>query len=245
MSTRPMIRGAVNRAVHRLPRQMIVPEQNPNDSRAVGSSASERLLLKEFAHRINNELCAAMSIVAVEIARAASEEVRMPLTRLKRCLQGVAQVHHVLRAPELRTSVDACAYLRTLCQAIGQAQVEPRGIALLFVERPLRLDSERCWRLGLIVSELITNAVRHAFEGPAGQISVEVHHVDSAICCRVSDNGAGGRAVGCGTGLQIINALLADLGGRLEQDRTCRGSIFTVRIPTPESLWPAARGYQP
>jgi two-component sensor histidine kinase len=47
-----------------------------------------------------------------------------------------------------------------------------RGIELVLVERPFKMSSERCWRLGLILSELITNSARHAFAESGGMIRV-------------------------------------------------------------------------
>ena len=50
----------------------------------------------------------------------------------------------------------------------------PQGIELELASRPLKLRSERCWKLGLIVSELITNSARHAFGDRGGTIQVEL-----------------------------------------------------------------------
>jgi two-component sensor histidine kinase len=192
---------------------------------------TERLLLTEIAHRVNNELSAAIAIASIEIARAPSQEMKTPLARIKRALEGFASVHQVLRVPERRTQVDACAYLRALCGAISRARLEPFGIELRYIETPLRLDSERCWRLGLIVCELVTNAARHAFSGRSGRITVEAWSADSDIKCRVSDDGGGTRCKARGLGLRIIDALLRDLNGCLEEQSIPLGATFTVSIP--------------
>jgi two-component sensor histidine kinase len=70
--------------------------------------------------------------------------------------------------------INATACLRGLCQAIGRAKLERRGIELVFVEHPTGLYSLRRRRLGMIVSELITNSYRHAFGENAGTIRVEL-----------------------------------------------------------------------
>ena len=193
--------------------------------------STERLLLDELTHRVNNELATAIAIASVEIARAKSEELKISLARIRRSLGGFARVHQVLRAPDLRTRVDACAYLRALCAAICVARLEPLGIELQFVETPLRLDSEQCWRLGFIVTELVTNASRHAFVKRAGSITVEAWCDGGGVQCRVSDDGQGAQRSTPGHGLRIIDGLLRDLNGRLEGQTGANGSTFTVSFP--------------
>jgi two-component sensor histidine kinase len=195
--------------------------------------STERLLLDELTHRVNNELTAAIAIASVEIERAKSEELKASLARVRRSLDGFARVHRVLRVPDLRTRVDACAYLRALCGAISVARLEPLGIELEFVKAPLRLDSEQCWRLGIIVCELVTNASRHAFVKRAGRITVEAWCTTDGVQCRVSDDGQGAQQSTPGLGLRIIDALLRDLKGRLERQTGADGSTFTVSFPKP------------
>lgn len=193
--------------------------------------STERLLLNEITHRVNNELSAAIAIASVEIVRAKSEEIKVSLARVKRSLEGFADIHQVLSVPDLRTRVDACAYLRALCGAIGRARLEPFGIDLQLVEKPLRLDSEQCWRLGIIVCELVTNAGRHAFAKRSGRITVEAWRSSSAVHCCVSDDGGGAQRKTHGLGLRIVVALLRDLDGRLEERSGAEGSTFTISFP--------------
>lgn len=195
------------------------------------SYPTERLLLNEITHRVNNELATAIAIASVEIALAKSEEIKRSVARVKRSLEGFARVHQALCVPDLRTRVDACAYLRALCGAISGARLEPFGIQLQFVEKPLRMDSEHCWKLGMIVCELVTNAGRHAFAKHSGTITVETWCADSAVRCSVSDNGGGAQLNGRGLGLRIVEALLRDLDGRLEAQSSAAGSMFTVSFP--------------
>jgi two-component sensor histidine kinase len=193
--------------------------------------SAERLLLDELTHRVNNELAAAIAITSVEITRAKSEELKVSLGRVRRSLDGFARVHRVLRVPDLRTKVDACAYLRALCGALSVARLEPLGIELQFVEAPLRLDSERCWKLGIMVCELVSNAGRHAFVKRSGRITVEAWCAAEAVQCRVSDDGQGAQPSTHGLGLRIIDALLRDLNGHLERKTGSDGSTFTVSFP--------------
>lgn len=207
------------------------PEITWSTLHAAESITADRLLLNEITHRVSNELQTAIGIAAVEIARAGSEEITLSLVRIKRCLEGFARVHQVLRIPQPHTRVDACAYLRALCAAISGARLEPFGIDLQLVERPLRLDSEHCWKLGVIVTELVTNVSRHAFGSLPGRITVEAWCANTAVQCSVSDNGGGPRRRTRGPGLRIVEALLRGLDGSLEEQTGVEGSLFKLSFP--------------
>ena len=133
--------------------------------------------------------------------------------------------------PEHSASIDVGAYLRRLCQAISRSKLDARGIELLLMECSFQMESERCWRLGLIVSELITNAVRHAFHSGGGAIRVELLPSASFVECRVTDNGSGAANVNHGHGLKIIGALAESLGGRIDQQFGPRGATSVLIFP--------------
>jgi len=97
----------------------------------------------------------------------------------------------VLLPPVVDGTVDLGDYLTRLCQAKVAAELERRGTTLrLAVRSPSALDPARCWRVGLIVSELITNAARHGLPPGRGEIFVSVAANATQVVCRVSDNGA-------------------------------------------------------
>jgi len=82
-------------------------------------------------------------------------------------LHNYARVHHALQMPASNDDIDASAYLRELCRSISRSKLEHRNIELVLVECAFRMSSDRCWLMGMIVAELITNAVRHASTGAA------------------------------------------------------------------------------
>jgi two-component sensor histidine kinase len=203
-------------------------------------SPEEWLLFREYTHRINNELTSAISAISVAAMRSASEEVRAALTAVIERLENYARVDRALRMPERATSIDAATYLRYLCLAISRSKLDFKGIELVFVERPLMINSERCWRLGLIVSELITNAARHAFHGRGGAIVVELFPSRSLVECRVTDNGTANANIRSGHGLEIVEALAKGLGGEIRQHFGPGGSRSTLSFPyAPQQIEPS------
>jgi two-component sensor histidine kinase len=132
-----------------------------------------RLLVSELTHRINNEFASAISVVSLAAARSTNCEVKVALTAVMERLQHHAHVHRALSVPEHCTHINAAAYLRRLCLSISRSKLDYKKIKLVLVDRPMSMQSDRCWLLGMIVYELITNAGRHAFDKGSGEIRVE------------------------------------------------------------------------
>jgi two-component sensor histidine kinase len=97
--------------------------------------------------------------------------------------------------------------------------------------QPLRLRADRCWRLGMVVHELITNAVRHAFADGSGEVRVELSTVGALVKCCVLDDGSAAPNVQPHHGLRIVRELARDLKGRFEQRFGSRGSRSILVFP--------------
>jgi two-component sensor histidine kinase len=177
------------------------------------STAGERLLLREMTHRVNNEFASAIQVVSFAAAKSRDRNVQAALTDVMEQLHNYARVHHALRMPANNDCIDASAYLRELCRSISRSKLEKRNIELVLMERLFWMTSERCWLMGMIVAELITNAVRHAFDRDGGTIRIECRTSGELVECIVSDDGSASVAdVRPGSGMGIIDALAQALG---------------------------------
>jgi two-component sensor histidine kinase len=193
--------------------------------------ADGQLLVREMAHRINNEFASAISLVSRTAARTNNQEVKLALAGVADHLHSYARVHRALQMPSQIEPVNASDYMRSLCQSISQSKLGYRGIELVYVESPVQLSSERCWKLGMIVSELVTNAARHAFGEGGGTIRVELSAVEASIECRVIDNGAVQGQIRPGQGTRIIEALVRGLDGEVTRIFGPNGTTSTVVFP--------------
>jgi two-component sensor histidine kinase len=192
----------------------------------------EEMLLQELNHRVNNEFAAAISIVSLAASSSGNDEVKDALSRVADLLRQYADVHRALQMPDSETLVDAAVYLRQLCRSLSRSQLESRKIKLILAAQPLRLPADHCWRLGMVVFELINNAVRHAFPGGEGEIRVELSRAGAFAKCCVTDNGsAAATTITPGHGLKIIDALGKSLGGRLVLKFGPRGSRSILAFP--------------
>lgn len=198
-----------------------------------GIQAPDRhfLYATELLHRVHNEYTCAISL-ATKLAANSSTETKAALAQIVEQLFALARAHEVLRPPTAIAVADLGASLTQLCQAMTSSRLAQRGIELcLSISRPVLLDVKRSWRAQLIVSELITNASRHAFGTGAGCISVTVECVLGEVVCCVSDDGSAADAVKRGLGTELIDSLAADLGGRVERQYAMSGTTVTLSFP--------------
>jgi two-component sensor histidine kinase len=195
------------------------------------SSSEAGLLLREFSHRINNEFASAIGMISLAAGHLGNKEAKATLAAVQDRLHNYARLHHALQMPEHSSRIDAAAYLRQLCRAICSSKLYAKDINLLLIERPFQMESQRCWRLGLIVSELITNSARHAFRDNGGVIRVELLPSTSIIECRVTDNGTSEPTIYPGNGTKIISSLVQNLGGTIDRHFGPQGASSVLIFP--------------
>jgi two-component sensor histidine kinase len=194
-------------------------------------NSSDHLLVRELTHRINNELALIIGRASLTAARSANDEVKRALADVTRLLHHCADVNKALEMPTHSTVIDASGYIRVLCQSIRRARLDDRDIELVLVAQPFQMRSERCWKLGIIVSELITNCVRHAFEGRGGKIRIELNSVGPYVQCCVIDNGSSQSSGLPGQGLKIITALARELDGEIVHRFGAEGAVSVLMFP--------------
>jgi two-component sensor histidine kinase len=195
--------------------------------------AHERLLLRELSHRFYNEFASILGVVSGAARRSSSLEVRQILGDVADRLHDHASISRALQMPRDDRVTDASVYLRDLLAAISRAKLEPRGIQVVYRERtPVLCAAVQCWTLGMIVSELVTNSMRHAFEVGGGLIDVELSKSGDDVECRVNDNGAHTLPVRQGNGLKIVQSLVRSLDGEIIQQCGSWGTRSVVSFPS-------------
>lgn len=197
--------------------------------------AEDPLLLDELNHRISNELASLIAIVSRAAAASGNDEVKRALRGVAQLVHDYAQVHRALRPPDRENLVNAEGYLSELCRSISRSKLDHMNVGLVLAAPPLLLESGRCWRLGMIVSELITNAARHAFAGRPGEIRVELFRAGAFVKCTVCDDGSAPAHVRPGRGLTIVEELSKSLDGRVERSFTSTGTTSVLIFPYREA----------
>jgi len=199
--------------------------------------AEPGMLLRELNHRINSQFNSAINSISLEAVRAEGAEAKAVLSDAVELLHGYADVHRALLMPRHGTLIDAARYLRKLCRALHAALLDRLNIELTLNGDALPLQRERCWRLGLIVHELVTNATKHAcFDGRPGEIRIKLARRDGLVNCVVSDNGSAAIRARHEQrqGLRIVGDLGRSLGGRIEQGVGADFRSFVLSFPLTE-----------
>ena len=194
-------------------------------------NSNEHLLVRELTHRTNNELALIIGHASLIAARSTNNEVKSALASVTRLLHHCADVNKALEMPTHISVVNVSDYICVLSQSIRRARLDDRGIELVLIAQPLHMQSARCWKLGIIVSELITNSVRHAFNGGGGRIQIELSGAGPYVQCSVIDNGSSRSSGAPGQGLKIIEALATELDGEIVHRFEADGAVSMLMFP--------------
>jgi two-component sensor histidine kinase len=154
---------------------------------------------------------------------------RWPVTSLG--LMGRA--HRQLRADDRKASLDSAAFFHDLCDDLkAMARGRPLAIECKADTHQCRMDQAIV--LGLIVNELVTNAVKHAFPcGRAGRVRIGFEALKDQLLLTVEDDGVGIGPPNAmkGQGQDLVRGLLQQVDGKLEVESSNRGRLFRISIP--------------
>ncbi|HEY0301851.1 MAG TPA: sensor histidine kinase [Rhizomicrobium sp.] len=187
--------------------------------------------MAEIAHRTINEYTVAIAMIARAASGASDSRLRAALRGIELRLRNAARAQQILSSPPRAGTLDLADYLQPLCEASSSFALGDDEIFLTLSCESISLSTTQCWRVGLIVSELIMNARRHAFDGRGGTIRVEVVREGGEIACRVRDDGAGMKDFAPGRGSRIVEALAADLGGTIRRPPGESGTSVQLLFP--------------
>jgi two-component sensor histidine kinase len=196
--------------------------------------AARELLQREADHRIKNSLQLVVSVLRVQRGRVHDAQAVALLDEALARITAVAEAHAALqRSPDLRDA-EAGRMLEELAGFVGR--LDPAVTIRCARCGDTRLDVERAIPLGLLVTELLTNAVRHAYPGRAGGV-VELRvagREDGALEVTVADRGVGMAEAGRSgsLGRELVRAMAAKIGAEVEtRSVPGTGTEVVLRIP--------------
>ena len=195
------------------------------------------VLLQEMQHRVANSLSIIASILMLKARTVQSEETRAHLEDAHKRVMSIAAVQEHLHAVARSGSVDIIPYLTTLTEALARSMIaDARSIELSVSAAEGTISSAFAVSLGLIVTELVINALKYAFPHNAGgQVRVIYELAKTSWKLTVSDNGVGapdgsvrvGRSKS-GLGTSIVNALAQQLDARVNVSTGPNGTTVSV-----------------
>jgi chemotaxis protein methyltransferase CheR len=199
----------------------------------------KEILLQEMQHRVANSLQIIASILLLKARTVQSEETRHHLHDAHQRVMSVATVQQQLHASGLNENIDIGSYLSKLCESLAASMVgERRPVSIKVEGTSGRAVSSQAVSLGLIVTELVINALKHAFpSGEEGEILVKYDAQDSGWRLSVSDNGSGPKDATtdnpphAGLGTSIVEALAHQLEATVQKTSGPQGTTVTITAP--------------
>lgn len=179
------------------------------------------ILIQEVRHRVANSLQIIASVLIQNARRTQSEETRGHLMDAHHRVMSVADLQQQLAASTLG-SVQVHAYLAKLCDTISASMIaDPGRLALKVIAKDVTIDAGISVSLGLVVTELVINALKHGFPpGREGEILVDYRADGEAWTLSVADNGVGMpptvAPATAGLGTSIVQALARQLKAEVE-----------------------------
>jgi two-component sensor histidine kinase len=188
-------------------------------------------LIEELNHRVVNAYSEAILSLSMAADRSTDVGSRQAFDQAIGRLQAHVKIHRALMPPVEADVVDLSVYLEALLTAMSTAVLEEASVRLLLKAEEVLLGAESCWRLGLIITELVRNGARHGLAGRGGMITVRISTKSGELRCLVSDNGTAVRRPTPGRGQRLIQSIAAELGASVDWRFTPNGCLVRVRLP--------------
>ncbi|HEX8665816.1 MAG TPA: sensor histidine kinase [Beijerinckiaceae bacterium] len=189
-----------------------------------GAVAEREQLLKEVHHRVKNNMQIISSLIRMQERVGTSSEETI------RRVQAMALVHDLIYTQGEFAGVDLAAYAKRLVEALRAGPAH--GIAFALDLRPVSVALDRAMPFALILSEVVTNAIRHAFKERRGTIAIALSEDEGVVRLTVHDDGFGfnPEVDGRGFGLRLVQSLAQQLDATFSFDRH-QGTTFAMTFP--------------
>lgn len=204
------------------------------------------LLLRETVHGVSNNFAAVAALLTMKSCSIRDIEAKQTLNEAVDQVKVMARVHRRLRARDNDVSVDSAAFIRELCDDL-KGMLCGRQIQIDREVDSIPINMEQAVPLGLIVNELVTNAIKHAFPNErGGRIRVHFKTFNSQLRLSVEDDGVGFHCArnrpDMGQGEELVRGFARELGGGLKIESATTGSSCRVTFPyaSPGSTPPPA-----
>lgn len=195
----------------------------------------KNVLLKEIHHRVKNNLQLVSSLLSLQSSDSEQEETARLLKVSQDRIHSLALLHEKLYQSEQMKAISFSNYIRELAHYLGESfNCRERQITITVQSAEIAADIDQLVPCGLILNELITNSLKYAFpDDRPGEIRIHADLNGSECMLHISDNGAGIPVQHApGIGLKLVNGLVRQLKGKLQQLRPATGGTeYLITFP--------------
>ncbi len=212
-------------------------EKESAEAKLRASNEQLQTLLAEVNHRVANSLQLVWSLVHMQGGAVVDPAAKAALEDTKRRIAAIGQVHRRLYTSDKVDEVDMEDYLTSLVADLEQSwstEASPRKVRLK--AEPIRLKTDKAVSIGIIVTELVTNACKYAYgPGDPGEVRVSLDHDGEGYCRLTVEDDGGGIAAGegpKGTGLggKLISAMAKALNSSVSMTNNDPGVRASLRV---------------
>jgi two-component sensor histidine kinase len=226
--------GALRQARLQKARDDAEAEVHASRDRYAALAAEREVLLREVNHRVGNSLQIIASLLHLQANSASQDDVKAALTNAMGRVAAVAQVHRRLYTSHDLKSVLLNQYLEALLEDLRRSAEGNRMSRLTLSAEPVEIDPDRAVAIGIIVNELVMNAVKYAYPDGAGPIHVQLRGQAEDIVLSIADNGVGLNVKtdprSTGMGQRIVTAMASKLDASVERDPAHAGTRIVLRF---------------
>jgi two-component sensor histidine kinase len=228
------IDGALRQARIQKARDDAEAEVHASRDRYAALAAEREVLLREVNHRVGNSLQIIASLLHLQANSSTEEDVKAALTNAMGRVAAVAQVHRRLYTSHDLKSVLLNLYLDALLEDLRRSAEGNRMSRLTLRAEPIEIDPDRAVAIGIIVNELVMNAVKYAYPDGAGPIEVNLNAQGDSLVLSIADEGVGLNVKtdprSTGMGQRIVSAMASKLEASVERDPAHAGTRIVVRF---------------
>jgi two-component sensor histidine kinase len=226
----------------RLQRERDAAEREVHESRdrLAALAAQQAILLREVNHRVANSLQLITSLIGMQARRVTDPAAKLMLRQAVERVEAVTLVHRRLYTGGNVEFVEMDAYLEGLIDELerathtADAPGAPQTRRIHLTTAPVRVEPDKAVPIGLMVNELVTNALKYAYpKDHLGEVRVALSEVDGRLRLVVEDDGVGypdatAAPKGSGLGSLIVGSMAQSLRATVELDRSHPGTRFVV-----------------
>ena len=226
--------GALRQARIQKARDDAEAEVHASRDRFAALAAEREMLLREVNHRVGNSLQIIASLLHLQANSSTQDDVKAALTNAMGRVAAVAQVHRRLYTSHDLKSVLLNQYLDALLEDLRRSAEGNRMSRLTLAAEPIEIDPDRAVAIGIIVNELVMNAVKYAYPDGAGPIHVVLNAQDDNLVLSIADDGVGLNVRtdprSTGMGQRIVTAMASKLDASVERDPAHAGTRIVLRF---------------